>query len=368
MQSLKKMLFGICLFMSIQQAYAQAYDTTTFYGKMNFTFGNLNKSLVTTGFLREYGIDFLHLENYDGKLLHDSNWVNLEDWRMLYASLDSEQVNANANLLYLDTLNRLISRFALPGQAVNITTMYYNYQGLDSAAVSKNLISISNQQLYDVAGRTQSPYITHSVFAVATTQQSVFTGANQLIFRPELYLSNTGKAISTLQIDPLGTGSFQTASFNTPIAVTYPDSGLYPLVVKITYTDGTINYGHTKIAAYLNPGATARYGTRPTTNETVIATKSYLGAVASGDITMDLAQGNTTGQIRKPLIVVEGFDPDGSYGYNTRGGYINNLNVDPNTGNFITLNQGLDNTNEYDLIFLHYTNGTDYIQKNAYLL
>jgi hypothetical protein len=369
MKIIKTMLTSISLFMSVLVSFGQVYDTTTFYGKMNFTFGNLDKTQIGTGLLREYGIDFVNLENYDGKVLHDSNWVNLDDWRMVYASLYSEQVNANANLLYLDTLNKRISQFAVPGQPVSFMGLYYNYQGLDTNAISRNLISISNGQLYDVANRTQSPYLTHSVFAVATTQQGLFTGSNQLIFRPELFISNTGKTISSLQVDPLGGNSYQTASFNTPITVNYPDTGLYPVTVKIIYTDGTINYGHTKFAVYANPNGTgARYGTgaRPITNEAVIATKTYLGSVAQGDISIELAQNNTTGQIRKPLLIVEGFDPDGSYRYNP--GYIDNLNTDANNGNTINLNQGLDNNNDYDLIFLHYKNGTDYIQRNAYLL
>jgi|HubBroStandDraft_3_1064219.scaffolds.fasta_scaffold43553_2 hypothetical protein len=72
----------ICLNTSFAQ-----YDTTTFYGKMNFIFDNLNRTIISTGLLREYGIDYLNLENYNGQFLHDSNWVNLDDWRAICYSV-----------------------------------------------------------------------------------------------------------------------------------------------------------------------------------------------------------------------------------------------------------------------------------------
>ena len=35
---------------------AQTYDTTTYYGKMNFIFNNISHTQITTGLLRDYGI------------------------------------------------------------------------------------------------------------------------------------------------------------------------------------------------------------------------------------------------------------------------------------------------------------------------
>lgn len=361
--------------MSFAAVNAQNYDTTTFYGKQNFIFAPLDKTKITTGLLREYGIDFTNPDNYTGKTLHDSNWVTLTDWRMLYTSLYSQQINSNAGMLYLDTVNKRIGQYALSNMPVSFICLDYNFQGLDTNAVSRNLISISNGQLHDVAPASSAkiiiptPYITYSAFAVATTQQKIFTGSTQLIFRPQLFFSNTGKTIAALAIDPFGNGAYQTANFNTPITVNYADTGLYTINIKISYTDGTINYSHTKVAAYPNPeSVTNRYGIRPTINEPVIAARAYLGQLAQGDITIDLAQSNATGQIRKPLIIVEGFDPDGAFNYDE---IITRISRDINQLPFapiITLNQDLDDIGDYDLIFLNFANGTDYIQRNAYLL
>jgi hypothetical protein len=133
---MKKNLLAVGLaLLCLISTHAQSYDTTTYYGKMNFIYNNLDRSLITTGLLKDYGIDFLNLENYNGKVLHDSNWVTLQDWRSLYATIYSEQVNSTAHLLYLDTLNRLFDKLSALGNPTNFIVSYYNYQGLDSNAV-----------------------------------------------------------------------------------------------------------------------------------------------------------------------------------------------------------------------------------------
>lgn len=44
----------------------QTFDTTRYYGKMNYVFANVDKSQVTTGMLIDNGIEFLDLENFTG--------------------------------------------------------------------------------------------------------------------------------------------------------------------------------------------------------------------------------------------------------------------------------------------------------------
>lgn len=359
------------MFLSISFSYAQTYDTTQYFGKMNYIFQNVNKSLVTSGFLKDYGIEFLNLDNYKGNGLHDSNFVSIDEWRVLYSSLYSSQVNGNANMLYLDTINRLIKKYNYTTMPITFAGLYYSYQRFRDDAVTANLMSITNGRLYDVAGRTQSPYQTEELFAVAPTRQALFTGNNNIIFRPELFKTNTGKTISSIAIDTATGSSYVIVPLNTPFNLTYNTKGFYNLNIKIVYTDGTTRYSHTKLVVYDSPLTLAsRYGTAftPATTESVTASKAYLSVLGQGDITIDFAKNNTTGQIRKPLIVVEGFDPDGGFTYSGRGGYLDYLNFDQNSRTTITLNNGLDDINEYDLIFLNFANGTDYIQRNAYLM
>ena len=107
----KLTVLAVGILMLIMNAYAQTFDTTNYYGKMNYVFYNVDKTPITSGILRDYGIEFLSLDNFPGTMLHDSNYVSLDDWRMLYASLYSSQIKVNAAMLGLDTINRLINNY-----------------------------------------------------------------------------------------------------------------------------------------------------------------------------------------------------------------------------------------------------------------
>ncbi|MDP3665671.1 MAG: hypothetical protein Q8R50_03250, partial [Sediminibacterium sp.] len=386
---MKKICFLLIACSFFGTIYSQTYDTTQYYGKMNYVFANVNKTLVTTGLLKDYGIDFLNLDNYTGAILNDSNFTALDEWRMLYASLYSQQINGNAGMLYLDTLNRLLNQYGSPANPVCFTGLYYNYQSLDPNTVNNNWMYVSNDQLYDVSGRSQSPYINNEMFAIAPIRQAGQIGANQFIFRSNLFFGNTGKVISYIQIDPKGTGVYQTVALDAAFTVNYDTAGFYNVNIQVVYTDNTVKYAHTKLAVYGNDQSLALnnrhaetfagtgppyrheafiYGRRgPYIPQAITATKPYLGVLAQGDYTVDLSVNNTTGQIRKPLLVIEGFDPDGGFTYRQ---LLSRINSDINSDALppITLNSALDDINSYDLIFLHWKSGTDYIQRNAYLV
>ncbi|WP_343693248.1 T9SS type A sorting domain-containing protein [Chitinophaga sp.] len=372
------LLTGILMSCITQPLKAQ-YDTTQYFGKMEYIFQHIDRTPITTGILLDYGFELLNFDNYTGAALHDSNYVGISEWRQLYGSLYMSQISTNT-MQALPTVNNQINAYNYTSMPITFAGLYMNYQKLRDDAITANLMTVSNDQIYDVPGRTSSPYLTKELFAIAPIRQAAFIGDNNFIFRPELFYSNTGKTISTIGYR-IGEGtSYTTVAFNTTFTVNLPTTGFYDIAIQITYTDNSIRIAHTKIVAYQplkDPNQTnARYGpyeSTPPTNETVTATKLYQGLAAEGDITIDLAANNTTGQIRKPLIMIEGFDgasddPTKGFTYNGAGGLLYQLSVDGNSNTYITLNEGLDNINNYDLIFLNFHNSRDYIQRNAYLV
>lgn len=109
-------------------------------------------------------------------------------------------------------------------------------------------------------------------------------------------------------------------------------------------------------------------------------TRTYNGMAASGTVTVAYANGNTDHVIHKPLIVIEGYDASHAlnnktynYTYNSfsNGFILGGINInyrDISSGNQVNSNDQLSGVGQYDLIFLDYDNGTDYIQRNAYLV
>lgn len=297
----------------------------------------------------------------------------------------------HAPALYLDTLNRLFSKYIYNNQPISMAVLYYRYESIKPDAIANNLLRSSNGQLFDVAGRTQSPYNTNEMFAVAPIRQAAVTGSNKIIFRPELFVGNTGKTVSALAIDVNATGTWQAVAMNTPVTINFTNEGFYNINIRITYTDGTQKLGHTKLAVYANTGGSTlsftkpmkqrgslcavnnfrfsplTFGDNPLFPQNISATKAYLGVLGTGDITIEYGRNNTTGQIRKPLIVIEGFDPTNDYNYQSFiRSSLNDINF--NVASPITLNDNLDNVGDYDVIFLNLNNATDFIQRNAFLV
>jgi hypothetical protein len=63
MKQANHLLIGFIMLMQAFLSYAQAYDTTQYFGKMNYIFQNVNENLVSTGILKNNGIEFLNLDN-----------------------------------------------------------------------------------------------------------------------------------------------------------------------------------------------------------------------------------------------------------------------------------------------------------------
>ena len=74
----------------------------------------------------------------------------------------------------------------------------------------------------------------------------------------------------------------------------------------VIFSDGQKLYANSDFAVNAERSINARYQiSAPTTTIPVGIT----GSLASGRLQISYADGNTTGQIRKPLIVLGGYDP-----------------------------------------------------------
>jgi mRNA deadenylase 3'-5' endonuclease subunit Ccr4 len=62
---MKKLILLLIVITSIfYNVEAQTYDTTTLFGKSGYIFNYVSRTQITTGLLRDYGIDFLNLDNF----------------------------------------------------------------------------------------------------------------------------------------------------------------------------------------------------------------------------------------------------------------------------------------------------------------
>lgn len=345
-------------------------QNTDYSDRMEHIFGNINKTKVTTGYLKEFGIRFNEVEAYNG-VISNNNFVDKTQWQSLYSSLYTMRVGTVAqNMVAPATIFNNLKTQQAGTSDILLAVQHYTYQQYKANAYTNGDVTINNERIYDVAGR--NPYETKRIFA-GTPLKSTLQG-NTFTFKlpSTLVYGNTGLTPTQIQID-FGNGQgYQSISLDTPINVTYTSGGEKELKVKFVYglLKGATYYSHSKIYVdYIsssNPMARFNGAGLLYNNEPIVG-DPYLGSSATGFVTVELAQGHT--QLTKPLIVVEGFDPDNSFNYNS---FINNSNLGGinrviNLGTGLTLNQAIEDEG-YDLVFINYANGTDYIQRNAYMV
>ncbi|MGJ8683202.1 MAG: T9SS type A sorting domain-containing protein [Nonlabens sp.] len=181
--------------------------------------------------------------------------------------------------------------------------------------------------------------------------------------------SNYNNSIEIIRIDFNDGAGYRVISLDTDIYISYNSGGEKDIKVEFNYSNGEQLRSHSYLYVnYINPNAPLSYdGGALLWDRVLITGADYQGASASGQVTIELAPGHT--QLTKPLIVVEGFDPDGSFNYfsliNSTGAGGLNIIIDNSTS--LTLNQAIEDEG-YDLVFVDYVNGTDFIQRNAFMV
>ncbi|WP_426493371.1 T9SS type A sorting domain-containing protein [Hymenobacter sp. 102] len=304
--------------------------------------------------------------------------MDLGSWRLLYAGLHASVYNANVTLPPLPAANQALADARQPGR-VGLALLLARYQTIRSDAATLNLLRVQNNQLYDVPGRTQSPYLTRTAVAVAPTEALITTRTPTFWPGAALRFTNAAPTIQRLEAD-FGDGQgYRTLAWDQAVPVSYAANGTKTLQFRLTCADGSVLLSHSQLV--VNEPPAARYPaqalTRPT-SELFMDVRPYNGRAASAQVTVALATNNATGQIRKPLIVVEGYDAgkfvDGA-DFTYRDFVTGDIFGGILTPYFRTIPGDRDNFNDqlsevgsYDLVFVDFDEGTDYIQRNAFLV
>jgi hypothetical protein len=361
----------ISLFFSLFFGYFVCFAQNTTLNlrtKLDDVFSQLDKSQITTGILKEYGYGFVDLT-----AINPTQPMDLATWRFIYATLYSSRIRGLETLPQLKDTKDKIEGIVRIGNTVlyegvqYAPVIHYQFNSLRPDAVSTNLLRVSNNRLQDVAGRTQSPYLSHSLFAVACPIKKV-EGWLRFKIKEDLFFTNTGKTLSKKEIHFGESGSvFETIQWNTLIEHGFGSSGTKTITLRFTYTDGTVVSSKFEVKVS-SPAYQVRYSM---TNWYPIDLPAAQGRHSGGQLQIALSINNPTRntanpRIMKPLIVVEGYDPSGIVPNLTNGEFYDIddfIDAIP-----LSFEQQLDDIGSYDLIFLDFRDAVDDIIRNADLL
>ncbi|MGI4760776.1 MAG: hypothetical protein ACRYF0_08725 [Janthinobacterium lividum] len=354
---------------------AQSQPTDPTRATLDNIFARLDKTQVPTGLLAESALPLVPLDVFNGTLT-DSSRTTPDGFRYVYATLYSARVSGTQPLLSLADYNGRISAAEASFGPATIPVMVQrvSYATVRPDAFSQNLLSYNSntQQVADVAGRTQNPYVVRTAFAAAPTRPFVAGATVQLVLASALEVQSGGAPIAGRYLD-FGDGlGYRAATLNQPLSATYSTAGAKRIKVRYTY-----NYSYDILESWFditvtNVAPVTAVTTLPAgSSNTARQTAAFDGRVnpiagvrAGGTASVIFGANHT--EITKPLIVVEGFDPSDVAPLIQRNLGINDFTIatsNPNGFNFYRsyINAG------YDLIYINYDSGTDDVLLNAAL-
>jgi hypothetical protein len=336
---------------------------------------NLNLSEITTGLLSDKSWQLIDLDSYNGLHLADSNMASAFSFAKMYATLSGMPIDSTYKLpnpsTYTDTANQ-----AMLGE-IYISVLHYNYNELKSYALDSNLITSDGEQLFDVGGRSESPYLQKQVFLASPLKMKTTQLINVFSLRSDLFYSNSGKTIDSIKINFGDGNGLIDVELDSTILITYPDTGKKIIEITIIYTDASsfISHAYLEVSSQSNNLDYVDILEGPT----FIATKGYtflndddveVTEYAQANITIQLACGHTN--LQKPLIWVEGFNPkvlvDLDPSFNLNHEYMEAILLDGKGAiDFKTIHEHLE-AEGYDLVYVDFADGGDWIQKNAFVV
>src|SRR6185437_2220512 len=360
---------------------------TSFNTTVNHVFGNLDKTRVPFGLLRDYAMAFTSLDNYNGAALVDSNFVGKGVLSEIYRTLATARVTAGAytTLPNPDTPDSLSFAARHPGQ-VTLEGLFYQYGYLDPNALNNGKITVSNGQFFDkfTNGVWQNPYLQGNVVGFTPANNTYQGKSFNMIMPTNLWLTNSSSMVSSIQVDAGDGLGYRTLAPGANLAVSYADTGLKVLNFKVNLTNSTVLQSHSQlhviadplagvgISVDWSPGMTHGFSAASQPGlYNVTSTATYNGIAGQGLVSVQLSRGHNS--LTTPLIVAEGFDP-GIYTdpENAAGVYsISDFNTSIGGSLSSTLINLLEGSGDhsipatYDIIFIDFKNGTDDIRRNA---
>jgi hypothetical protein len=347
------------------------------------TFGNLEANRVTTGLLLDYAFEFANPRIYDGALLEDSTLMEPGLYNDLYKTLYTSRFNTNSAGMRHPSLQDSLCYTAREREVITLSGLLFKYNAIDPQARANGTIQTINEQLWDqyINGVWQNPYQELTTVAISPSTTRYNRTSCSVKLPSSLFLTNMGSQISNVQLNADDGRGYLPIPFDTPVGLTYATTGLKHWLFKVTLTTGQQLFSHSKVyidnvsnptvgpAPAAGGGALARGSVKDQT-VTVRATQAYLGQTGVADLVISYRDAADP-VLRRPLIIAEGFDPgrivapEEVEGINTFRSFI--VGVDNSNSNALRALIS-NNPSGYDIVYVNWRNGTDYLQRNAYVL
>jgi hypothetical protein len=372
-----------------------SWDSLPWRDYADYKFQNLNKNLIPKGVLYDRVFPLANVHTYKGSLsFTDTTYTNhfIQSYYEIYQS--SYNITGKKKPEDLDSL--LNTNYSANEHPIGI--LFYKFNTIDSLALQDHLLdTLTNGQFVDVSNPSRSPYLTNTSFIgspLIAEGEYFSTGTHKFYIDPDFFVTNEQVTIKRVEIDfgdgqgwqamdftgnlPQRSLGFFSLNILTPFTIfgrirvillnvalqELIYGGVFKIQTKAAKTPfiPTACKGQTYWIVDANQAAlnqvSATYNNPPI---------DYKGKKDSAFFFYAVNGSSCGSTVRRPVIIIDGFDPLNKRDMGTI--WKENINIrvtrngDPNTlfGDYM-LNEG------YDFILLNFKNGNDLIERDALTL
>jgi hypothetical protein len=347
-----------------------------------------------TGILTDRVPNYVPLRLFDGKNNIDSLFVTRENFMLSYAIIRNAHVESPPVFSQDSLLSRLTYYEGKP--LVPLGLMMYRYQKIKERAVEDGLIKFDGEKFKILVEPSSELFETDTLFMMTNLQNRYTDGLEVPFLLPDIFrFSNV--EIASVSADFGDGNGYRELNQTHILRIIYPEPGEYILRFSVSLVSGEVLYTQSKIEVSdgnfsgllsknnknsgirndgysSSPDGTKHFGSlvpgwKPYYDEygnQLGLEPDYDNLVPGSGAFVNywLNKNCAEPKIRKPLIIISGFDPGNNYGPNS---VINDLNE-----GLLDFDYGLDkrlkdliHDQNYDIFFINYFNSTIDIRENA---
>ncbi|MFZ5432867.1 MAG: esterase/lipase family protein [Calditrichota bacterium] len=306
-------------------------------------YGSVEESPLSTGIFYDLVVPLSGISAFDGGT--KSRPITLSTWRQIAYELQRASLTESG--LPSDYDLRTIGNSFARDHIYPIAILNYDYQRIRSGFQADDVWQFADDRLTAI---NPDALEQDRVFAASALAPATYRGREVRfrIDRKNYLFSNDKSPITGLRMD-FDDGRGYRSLTDGDIFIHYTSVGTKTIRVQADQSDGITLHGSFRfdVRSLDTPD--------PTETWAVQAAISHNGQYATGEAYVYLSDQHTT--LTKPVVVVEGLDLDNSLNWDELYELLNQENMIENL-----------RAMGYDAVVLNYTDGTTYVQANAYLV
>jgi len=319
-------------------------DTMSLEQQLLNAFTELDQSEITTGILYERVPEYVPLKLLDGSELPDSLAMDRESYLIAFAMYYQAQID-NTNLMSFESFVNTTKR--LKDSTVNVLSgLYFAYNSFKDNVVEDSLIVVDTiaKKFYRGPNLSTSPYEEDTVLILTSFVNESNSLSQQFVFDNNLFYTNIPMGLVGAQIDFDDGMGFRTFTLGQNFNINYSDYGRHVIKIKLIGENNQILYATTYIE--ITP---EQSGFAPLDDDDYFSDADIMDGYG-GVLEIWRFKNNECidDSIRKPLILLDGFDPTDKHSHK----YVKKLLKDMDDLDEKLYNEG------YDIFFINNPNNS----------